>query len=164
MATGRTVPRFLKFQIEDGTGAMRDLAINGWGEIGLTYEEMDLSAWQDAIKAYFLNQASMDGITITGPMDNSAAVAASGTGVAPAISGSHGVLSVLNGASVPRSFGAYFGIQAYWSTGDPVFGGIDCVLVSSYTVSDGKFSAKICLAATRTNDPAWGTAAIAASS
>jgi hypothetical protein len=66
----------------------------------------------------------------------------------------------------PKSFGIYFGIQGDWATNDPVFGAIDSILVTSYTVdfAAGTYSASISTAGNRTNDPAWGTAAIAASS
>jgi hypothetical protein len=165
MAQGPTVGKYTKFQIEDSGGTMRDLPVTGWGNMGLTYEEVDVSSFQELLKGQLVNQGGMTGVTITGPFTNTAAQAASGSGAAPVLSGSHTVLSALNGANTPRSFGAYLGIQGYWATGDPVFGGIDCCLISDYTVTeDGKYSAKLCLAGNRTNDPAWGTAAIAASS
>lgn len=162
MATGRTVCKYTKFQIDDGT-AMRDIPVATFGGVGLTYEEVDLTAQQDALRSVLNNQGSFS-CTITGPFDNSVAVAASGTGARPALSGSHTVLSAIDGSNSARSFGVYFGIQGDWATGDPVFGAVDSVIVTDYTVnSDCTYSAKISIAANRTNDPAWGTAAIAAS-
>jgi len=165
MSTGRTVAKFAKFQIESSTGAMADIPVNSFGSVGLTYGETDVSALQEALTSILNGQGSFS-TTISGPFDNKAITAASGTGARPALSGSHTVLSALNGAQTPRSFGIYFGIQGDWATNDPVFGAIDSVIVSQYTVdpSSMTYTAKISTAGNRTNDPAWGTAAIAASS
>jgi hypothetical protein len=164
MTTGRTVSKFFKFQIEDSGGVMRDIPVLTIGGVGVSYDEVDVSALQDAFKKFFSGQGTVS-LTLTGPLDNTAAQAASGTGAAPALSGSHTVLQPLNGALTPRSFGAYFGIQAYWSTGDPVFGGIDSIIVTDYQVTDNgqSYSAKIAVAGNAVNLPAWGTAAITAS-
>lgn len=172
MATGRTVCKYTKFQIEDATadpGTMRDIPVTSFGNIGLTYDEVDLTAQQDAIKSVLNGQGSFS-CTITGPFDTSAAVAASASGAAAALSGSHTVLEPLNGGNLPKSFGIYYGVQGYWSSDntDPVFGGINSVIVSDYTVSaDGgpvTYSCKLTVAANRTNDPDWGANSITASS
>ena len=165
MTVGRTVAKFTKFQISDSASTMRDIPVTSYGSVGLTYAEQDVTALQDAIQNVFNGQGSF-GITITGPFDNSTAVAASGTGARPALTGSHTVLSDLAGGVVAKSFGVYLGIQGDWATGDPVFGAIKSIFVSEYTVDPaaGTYSAKIVTAGNRTNDPAWGTAAIAATS
>jgi hypothetical protein len=165
MSTGRTVGMFCKFQISDASSALRDIPVNTFGNIGLTFAEVDVSALQEAITSMLNGQGSFS-TTISGPFDNSAAVAASTTGARPALSGSHTVLSALAGAQVPKSFGVYLGIQGDWAAGDPVFGAIKSILVSEYTVDPaaGTYSAKISTAGNRTNDPAWGTAQIAATS
>lgn len=166
MATGRTSLRYFKFQIEDSGGAMRDIPIKTIGGVGITYDEIDVSAIQEAVKGMFAGQGNF-AVTITGPFDNTAAATASASGEAASahLSGSHTVLQPLNGAMTARSFGAYFGIQADWTTGDPVFGAVDCVHVTDYTVDPiaGTYSAKIVKAGNAVNSPAWGTAAIAAS-
>jgi hypothetical protein len=76
------------------------------------------------------------------------------------------VLSALVGGTTAKSFGIYIGIRGDWEAGEPVFGAIDSILVTSYTVDPaaGTYTAGIATAANRTNDPAWGTAAIEASS
>lgn len=171
MATGRTVCKYTKFQIEDATadpGTMRDIPVTTFGNVGLTYDEVDLTAQQDAIKSVLNGQSSFS-CTITGPFDTTAAQAASASTEAAKLSGSHTVLEPLNGGNLPKSFGIYYGVQGYWTAAtDPVFGGINSVLVSDYTVSvDGgaaTYSCKLTVAANRTNDPDWGTAAITASS
>jgi hypothetical protein len=163
MATGRTVGKYAKFQISDSASTMRDIPVNSFGNVGLNFSEVDVTALQEAISSILSGQGSFS-TTISGPFDNSAAVAASGTGARPALSGSHTVLSALNGGVTPKSFGVYLGIQGDWATGDPVFGGIKSILVTGYTVdfAAGTYSAKIATAGNRSADPAWGTAIIAA--
>ena len=162
---GRTASKYAKFTISDSASTMRDIPVNTFGSVGLTYAEQDASALQDAITSVFNGQGSF-GITIGGPLDNSTAVAESGTGARPALSGSHTVLADLAGAQVPKSFGVYLGTQADWATGDPVFGGIKCILVTAYTVdpSNMTYSARIVAAGNRLHDPAWGTALITSTS
>lgn len=161
MATGRTPSRFVKVQIEDSGGTLRDIPVRTIGDVGIAYEEVDLSALQEALKGFMSNQGTF-ALTITGPFDNKAATTASGSGQAAAsyMSGSHTVLQPLNGGLTPRAFAVYYGIQNHWSTGDPVFGADNCVIVTSYTVNEsGLYSAKIAKVAGGT-DPAWGTSAI----
>ena len=162
---GRTVGKFCKFQISDSASTLRDIPVNSFGSVGLTYAEQDVSALQEAITSVLSGQGSFS-TTITGPWDNTAAVAGSTTGARPALSGSHTVLEPLNGGVVPKSFGIYLGVRADWAAGDPVFGAIKSVLITGYTVDPaaGTYSCKIATAGNRTNDPDWGTAQIAATS
>lgn len=163
MATGRTVGKYCKFQIESSSGAMATIPVNSFGSIGLTFEEVDVSALQEAVKSMLNGQGSFS-TTISGPFDNDALVTAETTGNAPALSGSHTVLNALNGGNTAKSFGFYIGVQGYWANGSPVFGAIDSVLVSQYTTDGQTYSARISTAGNRTNDPAWGTSSITASS
>jgi hypothetical protein len=152
---------FTKFQIEDSGGTLRDIPIQSYGNIGITYDEVDVSSLQEAVKGMLAGQGNIN-ITITGPFDNTAAGAASGSGAAPTLSGSHTVLEPLNGLLTPRAFGIYIGIQTYWTTGDPVFGADNSVIVTDYTVDPaaGTYSAKIAFVGGGTA-PDWGTTAIA---
>jgi hypothetical protein len=161
MATGRTVGSFCKFVISDSASSIRDIPVNSFGSVGLTYAEQDVSALQEAILSVLNGQGSFS-TTISGPFDNTAAATASVSGARPSLSGSHTILNALNGGNVPKSFGIYLGIQGDWATGDPVFGGIKTVLISGYTVDPaaGTYTAKIATAGNRLNDPAWGTAII----
>jgi hypothetical protein len=165
MATGRTSPRFAKFQIEDAGGAMRDVPVSSLGSVGLTYDEIDVSAMQELVKTFLAGQASFS-MTITGPFDNTAAATASASGesAAASLSGSYTVLEPLNGGLTPLSFGVYFGVQTDWTTGDPVFGGIGSVIVTDFTMdpSAGTYSAKLAHVSGGTA-PGWGTTAITAS-
>lgn len=159
MTTGRTTPNFIKVQIEDSGGVLRDIEVASIDGVGITHDEVDLSALQDLVKGILPGQGNF-GVTLSGPFSNKAAAAASTSGQAPATSGSHTVLEPLNGGSTPRAFAVYYGIQANWATGDPVFGADNCVVVSGYTVNaNGTYSCTIKHAAGGTA-PDWGTSAI----
>ncbi len=166
MATGRTSPRYAKLQIEDSGGTMRDVPVSSFGEVGLAYDELDVSALQELVKSYALGMADFE-LTFSGPFDTTAAATASASGedAGSYLSGSHTVLQPLNGSNTARSFGVYFGIQADWSTGDPVFGGVDSIVVASFkpNYDSSMYTCRIRKAVSAANDPAWGTSAIAAS-
>ena len=161
--TGRTVGKWIKFQIDDSAGTMRDIPVSSIGGVGLDYDEVDLTALQEAVKGVLPGHGNF-GIEISGPFDTTAAQAASGTGAAAALSGSHTVLSVVNGGVTPLGFGVYYGVRHLWETGEPVFGltatAANGVLVTNYKVNDdGTYTATIKLAAGSAT-PAWGTSAI----
>ena len=50
MATGRTVSKFVSFLLDDSGGTLRVIAIDSINGVGLTYDEMDVTAFTDAIK------------------------------------------------------------------------------------------------------------------
>ena len=162
--TGRTVSRWFKFQIDDSAGTLRDIPVNSINGIALPYDEVDLTAFQDALKGSLAGQPDFT-LTIGGPWDTTAAQAASASGAAAALSGSHTVLYNLAGGGTPLSFGAYFGVRHFWETGEPVFGltsspanGITCF---EYNVDPGgvTYTSKFrCYPGSAI--PAWGTAAI----
>ena len=160
MATGRFSPRFSKFQIEDNGGALRDVPVSSWGAVGITYDELDVSSFQEAVKS-FLSGQGVFALTLSGPFDNSVVATASTTGLVAALSGSHTVFSALNGVLTPRAFGCYFGVLTYWTSGDPVFGADNSVIVTDYTFSpdNGTYSCKIAHVSGGTA-PAWGTTQI----
>ncbi len=162
MATGRTHQKFVKVQIDDSGGTLRDIPVNTIGDVGLTSEAQDQTAWQDLIMSSMVGLPSFE-TTIGGPFSNLAAASASGSGAAPTLSGSHTVLAGINNANTPLTFGVYVGIQDNWSSGDPAFG-----LTSSATVGfllhdylvnldTMTYTAKIVLFA-GSSAPAWGTA------
>lgn len=161
--TGRMQSRFVNFIIEDSGQALREIPIDSISVVGVTYDEQELTAFQDAVKGILPGMPDAP-IEITGPFDNSAVQTASASGVAPALSGSHTVLSAINGLSVPLSLDVQFGIRHTWETGEPQFGisqsatsGYLCV---NYTVdvSTMKYSAKFVLLP-GSSLPAFGTAA-----
>lgn len=162
---GRTVSKFFKFQLEDIAGTMRDLPVNTIAGVGIAYEMQDLTALQDALKGWLAGHGDMP-LSIGGHYDTSAAVAASGSGARPALSGSHTILAPLNGLYVPLMFGVYIGISHDWETGEQVFGisspaAKDGVTVLDYQVDLAAmtYSAQLRLAP-GSKAPAWGTAAI----
>ena len=108
--TGRTPGKYIKFQIDDVDGTVRDINVSSIGGIGLVYDEVELSALQDAVKGFLTGQPNF-GLDITGVFDTLVAQAASGTTAAPALSGSHTVLEPVNGLNVPLTFGIYVGIR-----------------------------------------------------
>ena len=130
--------------------------------VGFTYDETDLTAYQDAVKGYLAAHPDAP-IDITGPFDNSAAVAASGSGVAPALSGSHTVLAPISAPTFTTPLGlcVCWGIRGYWASGDPVFGVVSPSATSGYVCTqyqvDGEqYSARFVPYPGTT--PAWGTA------
>lgn len=166
--TGRTVAKWCKFQVDDSAGTLRDLPINSINGVGLTFEETDLTAFQDAVKNALQGQPDFV-LTIGGPFDTTAAQAASASAAAAALSGSHTVLNglmaaVVAGTDSPLAFGFYVGVRHYWETGEPAFGitgsATNGMRLFEYTVdpSNQTYSAKF-----RMNPgsaaPAWGTAA-----
>lgn len=162
--TGRTQSKHVKLQIEDSGGTLRDLPITSINGVGLNYPEVDVSAIQDAVKGFLSGQPDFS-LEISGPFDTAAAQAASGSGAAAALSGSHTVLSDLPGGVTPLGFGIYIGIRQNWETGEPVFGlassAANGLLCMNYTPNpiDGMYTATFRLYP-GSAAPAWGTAAI----
>ena len=159
--TGRTVTRYVNFVISDTGDTLRDIPINSLSVCGVTYEEQDLTAFQDAVRGALPGMPDAP-IEISGPFDTTAAQAASGTGAVPALSGSHTVLSGLCGDMTPRTLDVQIGVRHTWETGEPQFGisGTATVgyLCTAYTVNldDMTYSAKFALFPGSTL-PAWGT-------
>jgi len=146
--TGRTLSRWTKVYIDDNAGVLREVPVNSINGVGLECPTVDISAWQDAIRHVLLDRPN-NAITISGPFDCSAAVVASASAAAPALSGSHTVLAPLVGLNVPLAFGVCFGVRQYYTTTEPAFGlnftAASGYLVSSYTVNpeDGTYTAEL---------------------
>lgn len=168
MATGRTVSKYVNFVISDSGGTLRDIPIDGFSVCGITYEEQDVTAFQDAVRGALPNMPDAP-IDIHGPFDTTAAQAASGSAVAPALSGSHIVLSALNGvattvsSSMPSTLDLQFGIRGTYTDGDPQFGisgstGGNGYICTKYTVNDDlTYDARFVLFP-GSAIPAWGVA------
>lgn len=161
--TGRTVSKYVNFVCDDSGSTLRDIPINSLSVVGVTYEEMDLTAFQDAVRGALPGHPDAP-IEISGPFDTTAAQAASGTGVVPALSGSHTVLEPVNGLMTPLTVDIQFGIRQTWETGEPQFGitstSTSGYIVTQYNVNadDMTYSAKLVLFP-GSSLPAWGTAA-----
>jgi hypothetical protein len=161
--TGRTVSKFVNLVLGDNGNVIRDIPINSLSVVGVAYETQSVHAFQDAVMGELPNFADAP-IDITGPFSSKAATAASGTGAVPTYSGSHTILSVLNGLMVPRTLDVQVGIRQTWEAGEPQFGisqsGSSGYLVVSYlpNLDDMTYSAQLRLFPGSLL-PAWGTAA-----
>ena len=153
--TGRTVTRWTDFRIDDSGGTLRSIPVDSINGVGLTYDEVELTAFQDALKGVLPGHADVV-ITITGPFDNSAAATA-GT-----LSGSHTILSAINGAQTPLTLDIQVGMRHAWESGEPQFGitssSTSGFLCFDYQMQGEKYSAKFRMFP-GSSAPAWGTSA-----
>jgi hypothetical protein len=150
--TGRTPNKWTTVKIDDSGGTLREIAVSKIGEVGLTYEEKDLTALIDAIKGVLLGMPDFT-TTLEGPVDTTATT------------GSHVVLSGVNGGNTPLSFGVFVGMRHVWESGEPVFGitstTANGVLVNDYKVNFDSMTYKATIKmANASAAPAWGTTAI----
>ena len=147
--TGRTVSKWVIFEIEDSGGALRSIPVNSISGCGLTWDWVDLTAWKDAVKGGMNNQAGVE-ITISGPFDTTATT------------GSHTVLSGIDGGATPLAMNIKFGMQHTWESGEPVFGiassATSGMVCTSYTVNpdDMTYSATFGVYA-GSSSPDWAT-------
>jgi len=136
----------MRFAVDDSTGAPREIPVDNIGAVGFTYDENDVTAYQDAVKTYLAGHPDAT-IEISGPFDNSIAAALAVSGAAPALSGSHTVLSAICGVGTPLGLWVAWGIRGYWTAGDPAFGIVapsatSGYLCTKYTVEGEKYSAR----------------------
>ena len=153
--TGRTTNKWTDFRIDDSAGTLRSIPVDSINGVGLTYDEVELTAFQDALKGVLPGHADVV-ITITGPFDNSAAASA-GT-----LSGSHTILSAINGAQTPLTLDIQVGMRHAWESGEPQFGitssSTSGFLCFDYQMQGEKYSAKFRMFP-GSSAPAWGTSA-----
>ena len=155
--TGRTTQKWTNFIVDDSGGTIRSIPVDSINGVGLTYDEVELTAFQDAIKGALPAHPDCV-ITITGPFDTSAAAAS------PTLSGSHTVLSGINGGTTPLTLDVQVGIRHTWEAGEPQFGitssAANGFLCTAYQVdvNAGKYSAKFRVYPGSVA-PAWGTSA-----
>jgi hypothetical protein len=155
--TGRTTMKWVNFLLEDAGGALRNIPISSLTAVGVTFDEVDLTAFQDAVRGRLPAMPDAP-IEISGPLDTTAAA------VAPALSGSHTILAPLNGAMSPLTLDIQIGVRHAWEAGEPQFG-ITAAAASGYIVTnyivnpqEGTYSARLVLFPGSAL-PAWGTAA-----
>ena len=72
--TGRTVSKFTNLVIADSGNVLRDIPINSLSVCGVTYEEQDVHAFQDAVMSALPGMPDAP-IDFTGPFDTTAAQA-----------------------------------------------------------------------------------------
>jgi hypothetical protein len=157
--TGRTIRKWVKLFLDDKDGTLREIPIASVNGVGLDAPEVDISAWQDEISNVLIDKPSCK-ITITGPFDSSALVAASVSGAAPSLSGSHTVLKDIVGKNTPLAFGIAIGMRQYYTTDEPCFGldysaDTSGFLCRTYTVDldNAKYSAEFVVFGTVA--PSW---------
>lgn len=149
---GRTVQDFTSLLIGAAGGSMQVMKIDSLGDLGLTYEEHDMSAWQDAVKGVLVGKPDFS-LDFGGPIDNTATT------------GTSTLLRAWNGAMTALSFDVQVGVRHAWESGEQQFGVSGVVasnsgcMVTKYGESGGKFSATIRMIAGSATAPAWGTAA-----
>jgi len=149
--TGRTTQKWVSFYVKDSGGTLRNIPVDSINGVGLTYDEVELTAFTDAIKGVLPAHPDCT-ITITGPFDTTA------------LTGSHTVLSGIVGGTTPLSLDVRVGIRHDWESGEPQFGitssATNGFLCTEYQVdvNAGKYSAKFRLAP-GSAAPAWGTTA-----
>ena len=155
--TGRTTLRYVDFRVDDSAGTLRSIPINSMSVCGFVYDEMDVTAWQDAIKTALPGMPDAP-IEVGGPFDTAAATTA-GT-----LSGSHTVLYNLAGGGTPLSLDVQFGIRHTFETGEPQFG-ITSTTTSGYICTkyqvdpnNMSYSARF-VVFPGSAVPAWGTTA-----
>lgn len=162
MATGRTVTKWTRFCVDGSDGTAREIPVDSISPVGFVYDEVEVTAYQDAVKTYLSNHPDAP-LDITGPFDTTAAAAVAASGLAPTLSGSHTILSAIAGGVTPLALAVMIGIRGYWTTGDPVFGIVAAgaasgYLCTKYQVEGEKYSARFVPFPGTT--PAWGTTII----
>jgi hypothetical protein len=156
--TGRTTYKWANFIIHCSAATLRAIPFNSLSVCGVTYEETDLTAFQDAVRGALPSMPDAP-IEWGGPFDSKIAA------VLPTLSGSHTILSGVCGLAVPLTIDIQFGIRAAWVAGAPNFG-ITAVadtngyLVTKYVVdlTSMLYSARAVLFPGSAL-PAWGIAA-----
>ena len=149
--TGRTVQDFTKLYISSGA-AMVDMKINTLGDLGLDYEEHDMTSWSDAVKGVLVGTPDFT-LDFGGPVDNTATT------------GPSTVLRAKVGVMTASSFDVQLGVRHAWESGEQQFGvsGVVAtnsgIMVTKYKESGGFYSATIRMIAGSAAAPAWGTAA-----
>ena len=150
--TGRTVPAFTNLLMGAAGGSMTSMKIDELGDLGLDYEEVEMSAWVDAVKGVLMGKPDFT-LTFGGPIDNTAT------------SGPSTLLRSWVGATTALSFDVQVGVRHAWEANEQQFGytGVVAtnsgVCVTSYKESGGKYSATIRMISGSVAAPAWGTAA-----
>ena len=149
--TGRTVEKWVTFKIDDSGARLRTVAgvksING---VGLTYDEMDVTALADALKNVLPGHPDLT-ITVVGKFDNTA------------LTGFHTVFSGINGGNTPLSMDIQIGMRHAWEDTEPQFGitstATSGMICTSYVVDVNASEATATLKVMGPTAPAWaGTA------
>jgi len=147
MATGKTHSKYIKVLLDDSGGTPRDItaSLSSIGDVGITHDQADVTALNDAVMQYLAGRGDAD-IQFSGPFNNTATT------------GAHTVFTGLNGTNTAATLTVQFGIRAAPTTGDPEFEGE--FVVTKYVVGADMnaptWSASL-KPAFGAAAPAWGT-------
>jgi len=165
LTAGRTVTKWIRFCVNAVNNAAAEIPIDSLGPVGFVYDEVELTAYQDAVKGYLANHPDAS-IDITGPFDTTAQVAMAASGLTPTLSGSHTILAPLTAVTHPIGVWIGWGMRKLWTAAeDPAFGVIAATptagyVLTKYQVEGEKYSARFVVYPGTV--PAWGTAIIGA--
>ena len=106
--TGRTTSKWFVFVIDDSGSTIREIPVSSMGVVGVTYEEIDVTAWQDACRGALPGMPEAP-IEIGGPFDSTATT------------GSWTVLAGIAGGVTVLTLDCKFGIRQAWDA-EPQFG------------------------------------------
>ena len=148
--TGRTVEKYIQVLLGDSSNSLIDLSayVASAGGIGLKFDEVEVSAYSDAIKNFLTNRPSAP-VTLTAPFDTVL----------------NAQLASLNGVMTPRTFAVQLGIRHAWVSGEPVFGLQRTSTTSGYIVTSHMADMKTMIITATLQvfgptAPGWGTAAL----
>lgn len=151
--TGRTIPDYFNLLMGAAGGSMVSMKIDTLGDVGLDYNEVEMSAWIDAIKGVLIGKPDFT-LEFGGPIDNTASTGPSTL-----------LRTWLATPNTLLSFDLQCGVRHAWEANEQQFGitGVissnSGVVLTSYKESNGKYKAKIRMMSGSAVLPAWGTAA-----
>lgn len=146
--TGRTHNKWLIFKLDNGSGTLTDITayVNKVGDIGLTYEPTDVTAFSDAV-ANVINGRPGAKLSIGGPVDTVV----------------HTQMTAITGGVTPLSLDVQLGIRHAWEAGEPQYGITSSstvgYVVTKYIVNGDDMTWTADLDVMGATAPAWGTAA-----
>ena len=144
--TGRTHSKWCTVKLDDPGGTLTDISayVNTIGQVGVTYDTSDVTAFSNAVKNIVLGQGAAP-ITLGGPLDT--------------VIITH--IAAINGANTPLSMDIQFGIRQARQSGEPQFGitssSTSGYLCTSFTTDGATWSATFDVYGGTT--PAFGTSA-----
>ena len=151
--TGRTISAFTNLLLGVAAGSMISMKIDELGELGLDYEEVEISAWTDAVKGVLVGKPDFS-LTFGGPIDNTATTGPSTL-----------MRTWIATPNTLLSFDVQVGVRHAWETGEQQFGYTGVIAsnsgatLTSYKESGGRYTASLRMVSGSAAAPAWGTAA-----
>ena len=151
--TGRTIPAFTDLKLGVAAGTMISMKIDELGELGLDYEEVEVSAWVDAIKGVIVGKPDFQ-LDFGGPIDNTATTGPSTL-----------LRTWIATPNTLLSFDVQVGVRHAWEANEQQFGYTGVIasnsgaILTKYKESGERYSATIRMMSGSAAAPAWGVAA-----